>query len=278
MKSLRIDFAVKRSQAEALEILMRNSLLGFGLILSLVACGGDDDAALVDSGTDTSVSDAGVDANEADAAVDASEDAGEPDAEVDAAVEDAAPDVFESDLPSFCRDRMGPAYDQACDINLEHITIGETERPAETALFPNVATQFNMNGWEWWQKWPGGLEPTFEASEATDAALKCSVASALRFAYIMFMHTPPELVDTLNETTWEGRFFNWNDDYSEPGSVGSADGAQLWAWEWYLIKWISQTAADGTCYLPTLEMLESAATRCLNRANVNDGVIQGCTN
>ena len=93
------------------------------------------------------------------------------------------------------------------------------------------------------------------------------------------MHTPPaELDSILAETTWEGRFFNWNDDYSEPDSQGDADGAELWAWQDHLIKWISQTARDGSCYLPTRAMLESAAVNCLETGRSSGGHIEGCVN
>lgn len=178
------------------------------------------------------------------------------------------------EIQAIC-DRL-PGFEEACDIEQEHVTIRATATPAYEDLFPGV-TQFNMNGWEWWQKWPGGFAPTFEYSEATPEGIVCSVASALRFAAVM--HSPPEdIVRLLSETTWEGRFFNWNDDYSMESSSGDASGSELWAWRDYLIKWISQTSRDGTCYLPTYSMLESAAANCLATAAGAAGNIQGCTN
>jgi hypothetical protein len=175
-------------------------------------------------------------------------------------------------------DRVGTGYIEACDVEREYVVIpADTPRPEYMDLFPGIPDPFNMNGWEWWQKWPGGLNPTYESEEASDMGMRCSVASALRYAAIM--EDPPANVrQLLSETTWEGRFFNWNDDYSHRQAVGEAEGAELWAWEWYLIKWISQTDSEGNCYLPTQSMLESAADNCLGVAAVNDGVIQGCTN
>jgi len=184
-------------------------------------------------------------------------------------------DLIPPDIAAIC-DRVGPGYIEACDVDREFVVIPpETPRPTYMDLFPGVADPFNMNGWEWWQKWPGGLNPTFESEEASDAGMRCSVASALRYAAIM--QEPPEDVRRmLSETTWEGRFFNWNDDFSHRQAEGAADGAVLWAWEWYLVKWISQTDADGNCYLPTQTMLERAAENCLGVAALNDGVLQGC--
>jgi hypothetical protein len=134
---------------------------------------------------------------------------------------------------------------------------------------------FNMNGWEWWQQWPGGAWPTYEESEATDMGMKCSVASALRFAAIM-EDPPADIRRMLAETTWEGRFYNWNDDFSDPASDGDGEAAVLWAWQYYLVKWISQTNRDGSCYLPTRSQLERLGPDCLATAAANDGNIEGC--
>ncbi len=237
------------------------------LCILVLACGerdrGPDTTMMTaDTGT-TTVPDGGV---------------AEPDAMAEP--DTAAPSVRDMIPPSTAEicDRVGPGYIEACDVEREFITIpADTPRPDYMDLFPGIPDPFNMNGWEWWQKWPGGLNPTYESDEASDMGMRCSVASALRYAAIM--EDPPANVRRLlAETTWEGRFFNWNDDYSNLHSEGEADGAVLWAWEWYLIKWISQTDADGNCYLPTQSMLEDAADNCLGVAAINDGVIQGCTN
>jgi hypothetical protein len=184
-------------------------------------------------------------------------------------------DMIPPDTAAIC-DRVGPGFIEACDVEREYIVIpADTPRPEYSDLFPGIADPFNMNGWEWWQKWPGGFNPTYEEPEASDMGMRCSVASALRYAAIM--EDPPANVRRmLADTTWEGRFFNWNDDYSHLHAEGEADGAVLWAWEWYLIKWISQTDSEGNCYLPTLSMLERAAENCLAVAAASDGVLQGC--
>lgn len=134
---------------------------------------------------------------------------------------------------------------------------------------------FGLGGTEFWQRWPGGASPTFSYSEGTELGRKCMYASARRFQAIM--ENPPESIVELKENSnWSGRFFNWNDDYSHEDASGSPRGAVLWAWRTGLVKWISQTGADGTCYLPTLGMVERAASNCLAEAERSDGEIEGC--
>ena len=60
------------------------------------------------------------------------------------------------------------------------------------------------------------------------------------------------------------------------GAFGDASGARLWAWRTSLIKWISQTKKDGSCFLPTRDMVERAATACLATGASAGGEIQGC--
>lgn len=160
-------------------------------------------------------------------------------------------------------------YAQARDVNQEAVTIGGA---AIDYSRPSVDSGFSLGGTEFWQKWAGGHNPTYSYSEGSEAGRKCMLASAIRFEAIMA--DPPESMVTLREeTNWSGSFFNWNDDFSEGNS--SARGAVLWAWRTGLIKWISQTDSDGTCHLPTLDIVERAAAACLSRGG-DDGEIEGC--
>lgn len=134
---------------------------------------------------------------------------------------------------------------------------------------------FSLSGTEFWQKWSGGHNPTYSFSEGTDAGRLCMQASAIRFEEMM-KDPPAELVQLDADTNWSGSFFNWNDDYSDPSAYGDASGARLWAWRTSLIKWISQTAKDGSCYLPTRDMVIRAATSCLATGASASGEIQGC--
>jgi hypothetical protein len=102
-------------------------------------------------------------------------------------------------------------------------------------------------------------------------------ASAIRFEEIM-KHPPADLVKLNADTNWGGSFFNWNDDFSKDGSWGDASASRLWAWRTTLVKWISQTGKDGSCRLPTLELVDRAAKTCLETATRNgNGEIQGCS-
>ncbi len=164
-------------------------------------------------------------------------------------------------------------YAEALDVTLEHVTFPEGTPAPESYAYPR-AEGFGLGGTEFWQKWPGGLNPTYSFSAGTDVGRRCMVASALRFEAIM-ADPPDELVRLRDETRWSGRFFNWNDDYS----MASWDGGQatLWAWRTGLIKWISATNRDGSCELPTYEIVRAAAQSCLAMAERNgDGEIQGC--
>jgi len=133
------------------------------------------------------------------------------------------------------------------------------------------AAEMRLSGTEFWQKWSGGLNPTYSFSEGTDAGRLCMQASAVRFEAIM-ADAPAELVQLKANSNWSGSFFNWNDDYSK-SDYGDASGPRLWAWRTSLIKWISQTAKDGTCHLPTRELVIKAAAACLERGQE----IQGCS-
>lgn len=146
--------------------------------------------------------------------------------------------------------------------------------PAPEYVYPRT-DGFTLSGTEFWQRWEGGHSPTFSYSAGTELGRKCMYASALRFEAIMD-EAPESIVALKDQTNWSGRFFNWNDDYSHEEAQGRPRGAALWAWRTGLIKWISQTGADGTCYLPTLGAVQSAAANCSSRALRDDGEIEGC--
>ena len=140
--------------------------------------------------------------------------------------------------------------------------------------YPQVGTGFSLGGTEFWQKWAGGKNPTYSFGDGSDFGKRCMVASAKRFEAIM--SSPPEALVALKaDSNWSGSFFNWNDDYSQ-SDWGDGSSARLWAWKTHLIKWISQTSKDGSCFLPTLEMVETVAENCMSRADSNNGEIVGC--
>ncbi len=167
-------------------------------------------------------------------------------------------------------------YIDARDVTLAVVTFPAGTVAPTSYDYPE-GNGFNLGGTEFWQKWSGGHNPTYSFGEGTDAGRLCMQASAIRFETIM-KDPPSELTKLAADTNWSGSFFNWNDDYSDASASGDARGARLWAWRTSLIKWISQTAKDGSCFLPTRALLITAATACLETAVRNaTGEIQGCS-
>ncbi len=161
----------------------------------------------------------------------------------------------------------------ARDVNVHQVTFPE-DFVVDHYEYAQAAIGFSLGGTEFWQKWAGGKNPTYAFTEGTQVGKRCMAASAKRFEAIMA--EPPESMVTLRaESNWNGSFFNWNDDYSL-SDWGDGISARLWAWKTHLIKWISQTNKDGSCFLPTLDMVETAAANCLSKAEALNGEIVGC--
>ena len=174
-----------------------------------------------------------------------------------------------------CANPPADPYADARDVTKAIVTFpAGTIAPTDYA-YPEGSGELNLGGTEFWQKWTGGHNPTYSFSEGTDAGHLCMQASAIRFDAIMKV-PPPEIVKLNTETNWGGSFFNWNDDYSNEASFGDASGARLWAWRTGLIKWISQTKKDGSCLLPTRDMVIRAANVCIQTGAGAAGEIQGC--
>ncbi len=167
-------------------------------------------------------------------------------------------------------------YKDARDVTKPTITFpAGTVAPTDYEYPDGGDTGFDLGGTEFWQKWSGGHNPTYSFEEGTDAGRLCMQASAIRFTEMM-KNPPTELVRLMEASNWDGSFFNWNDDFSNPSAFGNASGARLWAWQTYLIKWISQTGKDGVCHLPTRDMVIRAATNCQGFSDRNNMEIQGC--
>lgn len=166
------------------------------------------------------------------------------------------------------------AYADARDVT-KALVVFPANTPAPTAYEAPEGGAFYLSGTEFWQKWSGGKNPTYSFSEGTDAGRRCMQASAIRFGAIM-KNPPPELVKLDADTNWGGSFYNWNDDFSGPNAYGDGTGARLWAWRTSLIKFISQTKKDGSCLLPTLDMVVRQAKACLETGAAGNGEIQGC--
>jgi len=182
----------------------------------------------------------------------------------DGGVHDAESDIDEVEDDPFA---------EALDVTLHRIQFPEGT-VAPDYLYPR-AESFRLGGTEFWQKWEGGQNPTYSYSDGSEAGKRCMYASARRFEAIM-ADAPESLLALKENSNWGGSFFNWNDDFT--GSEwGDGRSARLWAWRTSLVKWISQTNRDGSCFVPTLEMVESFAESCGGRADSRGGEIQGCS-
>jgi hypothetical protein len=164
----------------------------------------------------------------------------------------------------------------ARDVTVHRVVFPEGSEVPAAYQWPQAGTVgFSMGGTEFWQKWTGGENPTYSFNMGSDNGKRCMYASARRWEAIMAV-VPQSLIELKEQSGWGGSFFNWNDDYSND-SWADGSGARLWAWRTSLVKWISQTNNDGSCYLPTLQMVEAMAVDCMERAENFEGEIQGCS-
>ncbi|MEE2758294.1 MAG: hypothetical protein VYA30_16665 [Myxococcota bacterium] len=198
----------------------------------------------------------------------------------DAYVFDTAGDggTFESDgdlipTPDAEPEPVVDPFEQAWDVTIHRVEFPEGTGAPDYRRAAGVS-RFSLGGTEFWQKWPTGHNPTYSYSEGTELGRRCMFASARRFEAIM-TDPPQAIIDLVENSDWRGSFFNWNDDFSE-SEWGDGRSARLWAWRTTLVKWISQTNVDGSCYLPTYEMVEELAESCAIQAARREGEIQGC--
>ena len=163
-------------------------------------------------------------------------------------------------------------FADARDVNKAIIKFPAGTAAPASYSYPNGG-EFSLGGTEFWQKWDGGQNPTYSYSAGSEAGKLCMQASAIRFETIM-KDAPADLKKLNADSNWSGSFFNWNDDYFKASYDGG--NARLWAWRTSLIKWISVTHKDGSCELPTLDLVKRAAIDCLETAARDAKEIQGC--
>lgn len=168
----------------------------------------------------------------------------------------------------------------AKDVNLHHVEFTDAT-PIPDSFTRADAGPVSLSGPEWWQRWSGGATQSFSWSEGTDYGKRCGQASAIRLEALWNyadeagnLPGREAFEDLLNNTGWRGTMYNWTEDVSEGGRP-SFNPASMWAWRTGAIKFINVTRADGSCDLPTLDLLQRFSATCLDRAG--DGTeIQGC--
>ncbi len=174
----------------------------------------------------------------------------------------------------------------ARDVHTMHVAFTDATPIPEYYTRPEGVSPVSLSSPEWWQRWSGGETQSFSWGVGTDYGKRCGQASAIRLQAIMEyeemgedgeMHRPgQEAFDALREGSgWRGTMYNWIEDVSEGGRA-SFNPAYMWAWRTGAIKWISVTHEDGSCDLPTLDLVQRFSATCLERAASNDGEIQGC--
>lgn len=151
---------------------------------------------------------------------------------------------------------------------------------------PEGISPVSLSSPEWWQRWSGGATQSFSWSEGTDYGKRCGQASGIRLQAIIEyeemgedgqMHRPgQEAFDALREGSgWTGTMYNWTEDISE-GGYPVFSPASMWAWRTGAIKWINVVHEDGSCDLPTLDLVQRFSETCLEQAASEDGEIEGC--
>lgn len=173
--------------------------------------------------------------------------------------------------------RIAVLRGKVANVDEQHVTFSSRSKaPLKSPSSGARNETTSLYGVDWFQKWPGGVNADHGWDNGTELGKRCMWAAVLRFEAIM-KEPPAELASFVEEyTRWGGSFYNWVDDYSKPEAYGDATGARLWAWRTGLSKWISAAAKDGSCFLPTRQMVIDYAKACKEHAASNAGEMQGC--
>ena len=165
----------------------------------------------------------------------------------------------------------------SADVNVSKVSFSSRSKSPVASPSSGARNETaSLYGVDWFQQWPGGLNADHGWENGTELGKRCMWAAVFRFEAIM-KDAPAELKTFRAEySRWSGGFYNWVDDYSSPESDGDASGARLWSWRTGLSKWISAAAKDGSCFLPTKQMVIDYAKACKEHAASNDGEMQGC--
>ena len=177
------------------------------------------------------------------------------------------------------QEETGDGYDGARDVNLAHVVFADDVEAPERYSRPEPAGSFQLAGPEYYKH--RGIQgfAKLQPSKANAFARRCAQASAIRFTAIM--DDPPEEISELRrKSNWSGLFYSRNDDFSSSSSA--PEGAHLSAFQTTLIKWNSQTDQDGSCHLPTQDLVARAGQACLEKAAANADAgrgreIKGCS-
>lgn len=160
------------------------------------------------------------------------------------------------------------------NLDEEHVTIPDSiKAPNLDASTGATSEDSSVFGIDWYQKWAGGKSADHDWQNGSDFGKRCAWASIAR--YELLMKADPNALAALRTShpKWDGSFTNWNDDYGGKtadgkAAYGDAKSAEIKTTASGAAKWVSATAKDGSCYLPTKKMLQSFATACKDNATM----------
>jgi hypothetical protein len=139
------------------------------------------------------------------------------------------------------------------NVDEGRVTLTDIASPTESAEDGTRGEAVSLFGIEWRQKWPGGKSGDPRWETGTPEGRRCAWASLLRFEAI-FRDPPKELMGR------PASFHNRNDDYSGTSSsrqpaIGDAKSGAILGAGPETVSWVSATAKDGSCHLPTRGMV-----------------------
>ena len=184
-----------------------------------------------------------------------------------------------SDLTS-TGDNLSALREAVKNVDEQHVVLDAIPTPAADVTAGSKDATTSISSLDWYQKWAGGKTADHTWSDGSSFGKRCAWASVLRFEAIA-RDAPAELTALIAaQTKWDGTFQNWNNDYGGKtvdgkAAYGDASGAYIFAPRADVTKWVSATARDGSCYLPTKSMLVEYLTTC--KAQVASGTdMKGC--
>jgi len=186
-----------------------------------------------------------------------------------------------------CSGTITDPWALARDVNLHHVAFTDATPIPESYARAVGTTPVGLSSPEWWQRWPGGATQSFSWGAGSAFGQRCAQASAIRLEAIMAHQVTAEDGTTsrpgaeaferlIAGSGWSGSMYNWTEDISE-GGYPSFSPATMWAWRTGTVKFINVVHPDGSCDLPTLDLVERFSETCLAQAELEDGAIQGCS-
>ncbi|MEZ4336098.1 MAG: DVUA0089 family protein [Sandaracinaceae bacterium] len=164
----------------------------------------------------------------------------------------------------------------ARDVNTMHVAFTDATPIPESYARAVNTSPVGLSSPEWWQRWSGGATQSFSWSEGSPYGQRCAQAAAIRLEAIMATDEGRAAFQALIDGSgWSGSMFNWVEDVSQ-GGWPVFDPATIWAWRTGTVKWITVVREDGSCDLPTLDLVQRFSATCLEQAASSDGAIQGC--